>query len=370
MKILFVTDFPANDSGYARISRPICNGLVDLGHEVKMVGISNHGEEHWNKFSVIPIGENLQEIEAAIHNLSLLWVPEVIVVALDIPMQEQVFARVRRDSSSSYMKYIAITPLENGPLSPSWASSLMQMDKVFFISYLGEVEGKAAGVSTSEHLKIGIDAIKWFPARQGEKDKVRENLGFGKDEKVFLTIADNQERKNFDTSFQIVSNFKKLNPDIKFKYVLVTKENSVYGWKPMELAFQYGIQAELVVFERGMPEAQLRLLYIASDAFLLTSKAEGCGMPVMEALACGLHCVTTNTGAFTEKLKDGVGWLIPVIFSIKHDVWGSSKRDFADPFIGAKMLLDAVTNPNQIVVEFPIEPMIQQVDRAITEIVK
>src|ERR1035437_1374461 len=110
-KVLWVTDMPANGSGYSTISRPICSGLVERGYEVKVIALQNRGEEHWNNFAVIPV-ETIAESFAAIHNLNIMWKPDVLIVALDIPTHQQYFQR----TSPLGLKYIAITPLENGPL--------------------------------------------------------------------------------------------------------------------------------------------------------------------------------------------------------------------------------------------------------------
>lgn len=367
-RILWVTDFPATGSGYATISQPICNGLVDLGNEVKMLAISNKGEEHFNKFGVIPI-DNMQELHAGIHNMVVVWKPEVIIVAMDIPMHDNLINKVRSDDVSKDIPYIGITPMENGPLSPSWAAVMMKLNKIFFISELGKSEAIKAGVSTAEHLNVGISGI-WYPPRDGEREIVRKTMGFEENELVILTVADNQERKNFDQSFEVVAKLKANHPELSIKYVLVTKEHSPYGWKPMELSYQYGLHNETIIFERGMPEDRLRLLYISADAFLLTSKAEGLGLPVMEALACGVNCVATNTGALTELLSNDAGWLIPTVFTIQHDVWGHSKRHFIDTDAGAVLLYKAATSTVKKYKKFPTNIMIDQINNSVINILE
>jgi len=63
-------------------------------------------------------------------------------------------------------------------------------------------------------------------------------------------------------------------------------------------------------FERGMPQRDLWALYAIADVYLQPSKAEGLGLPVMDAMCCKLPVVATDTGALTELLADGRGWLI------------------------------------------------------------
>ena len=78
-----------------------------------------------------------------------------------------------------------------------------------------------------------------------------------------------------------------------------------------------------MIVERGVDTTQLRNLYVASDAYLSTSKAEGLGIPILEAMACGIPVVATDTGAITELLEDGRGFLVEPEYKFR-DVWGNS----------------------------------------------
>ena len=49
----------------------------------------------------------------------------------------------------------------------------------------------------------------------------------------------------------------------------------------------------------------------------------------MESMACGLPVVATDTGAISELLDDGRGFLIAPEFEMV-DVWGNSLRHFID----------------------------------------
>jgi glycosyltransferase involved in cell wall biosynthesis len=120
-----------------------------------------------------------------------------------------------------------------------------------------------------------------------------------------------------------------------------------------ELAKRYGVHNNLSIFDRGMAQEQLRLLYICSDAFLLPSKAEGLALPVLEAMACGVPVVATNTGALTELLQDGRGWLVEPEYTVDADVWGSSRRDFISVDAASVYLVDALnSSPSSVVAEY------------------
>lgn len=279
------------------------------------------GEPHNLPFSIIPC-QALQDGHAMINNLAIQWGADVVIVAMDIPHQEKYIAMVKQLGK----KIIAITPLENPPLTMSWAYILQQADKVFFISQLGADEAQKAGVETAEHLVVGMDTKSWRLRTTQEYSEGRKSLGISEDTLVVLTVADNQERKNLSKAMEIVSKVKKEHR-VKVRYILVTRENSEVGWKLRDLAMDYGIASELMIFERGLSFGELYALYAMADVFLLTSKAEGLGMPVMESMCIGVPVVATNCGAMPELLGEGRGFLMDTEYSM-IDPWGNSRRDF------------------------------------------
>lgn len=275
-KIVFVSDFNFKGSGYLNIAIPLCRGLSDMGMEVKAVGLGYSGEEHLFDFTIIPC-PSFSDAHAMVNNLHYQWNPDIVIVALDIPYLAQ-FSHICKGLG---MKMIAITPLENSPLTLSWAYILQEIDKVFMISQFGTEEANKQGVE-AEHLVVGMDTKSWRMRTQEEYIQGREMMNISEDTLVVLTVADNQERKNLSKAFEIISKVKN-EKKIKVKYILVTRENSDVGWKLRDLAMFYNIAPEVMIFERGLPFKELYSLYAISDAFLLTSKAEGlCCLPSQE----------------------------------------------------------------------------------------
>jgi glycosyltransferase involved in cell wall biosynthesis len=61
-----------------------------------------------------------------------------------------------------------------------------------------------------------------------------------------------------------------------------------------------------------VPEKDLVALYQAASVFVQTSHEEGLGLSVLEAMACGLPVVATDTAGSRETVVDGVtGWRVP-----------------------------------------------------------
>ena len=330
-KIVVVSDFAFQGSGYLNIIVPLCKGLAAKGHEIKAVGLAYKGEEHNFDFSIIPCN-SFPDAQAMANNLKFQWNADLFIVALDIPYQAQFIDIAKRTNA----KIISIVPLENPPLTFSWSLLLQQSDKVFFISQLGTDEGLKAGVETAEHLVVGMDTVSWRLRTPEEYQNGRKLFGISDDTLVVLTVADNQERKNLSKAMEIVSKTKESG--IKVKYIMVTRENSDVGWKLRDLAMDYNIASELMIFERGLSFGELYSLYAIADAFLLTSKAEGLGMPVMEAMSVGVPVVATACGAMPELLgKNERGFVMDTEYSM-IDPWGNSRRDFPKAEHGMEIL--------------------------------
>jgi glycosyltransferase involved in cell wall biosynthesis len=322
MKLAVLTDMDSSGSGYRSICIPLLTGLANLGYEIYVAGLMYRGDEHNYPISIIPVN-TVQEGKSVVANLIQLGQADVVIVALDLPLQHQMIQELVKFGKP----YIAITPLENGPLTMSWAAPLLPLDAIFFISELGKQEAIKAGIAKAEHLVVGVDTESWRPVDVDEKKRLRQGLGIDENTFVVLTVADNQERKNLWAGMKAVSLLKK-EIDRPIKYIMVTREHSPYGWKLRDMAMSIGINQEYMPFERGMPRRDLWALYAVSDVYMQPSKAEGLGMPVLDAMACGVPVVATDTGAMHE-LLEGRGFLIPPEYSFT-DVWGNSLRDMID----------------------------------------
>lgn len=63
-------------------------------------------------------------------------------------------------------------------------------------------------------------------------------------------------------------------------------------------------------FTKAPPQDKIREIYSACDAWIVASRSEGFGLPVLEAMACRTPVVATPAGAAPELLADGGGILV------------------------------------------------------------
>lgn len=329
-KIAWLSDFDLQGSGYLNLSVPLCNGLAKLGHEVKAIGLGYRGQEHDNLFGILS-AKDFNDVLAIMQNLQKKWGFEIFVCALDVPHHERLLATISKTENP--FKYIGIMPIEAGPLCVSWALALATVDKLFIISDYGTKEAKKCGLS-AEHLQIGIDTDVWKLTNKEDRHYWRERYGIDEDTFVVLTVADNQERKN---PHKLLSTYAEFSQGKKTKYILVTREWNPVGARLRDYAQELKINQHFILMERGMGFEQLWGLYAMSDAFLLASKSEGLGIPILEAMAVGLPVVATNCTAISELLADDRGLLVE--YEYQHrDCFGNGWRYWFSQSDGVKQL--------------------------------
>ena len=319
-RILVLSDMDFRGSGYFYFMSSILSRMGD--YDIKVLGLGYDRREHNYEFSVTAVN-NYQDAIIVANQIIGVWKPDIFICAADIPIQMEIQKQLR----ATKIKYLAITPLENPPLTMSWAAELMMMDWVYFISEVGKNAAIDAGLTNVGRLDMGLDKTIYYPATLEERKEIRKKLGFSDDEFVILTVADNQERKNLWASLSIVAKLKKLGH--KVKYVLVTKEHSQVGHKLRDLCVSLEINKETLIIERGIPTDMLRSLYCGADLYLSSAKAEGLCIPILESMGCGTQVAGTDTGAIHELLEDGRGVLLPVEYEF-IDVWGNEARSMVN----------------------------------------
>jgi glycosyltransferase involved in cell wall biosynthesis len=120
-------------------------------------------------------------------------------------------------------------------------------------------------------------------------------------QRFLLFVGTVQPRKNLAGTMRALA---ELNARTGRQYRLVVAGGS--GWKSDDLpalARSLGI-AELVQFTGFVADGDLPAIYNLADLFVLPSYYEGFGLPVVEAMACGVPVVTSATSSLMEVAGD------------------------------------------------------------------
>ena len=81
----------------------------------------------------------------------------------------------------------------------------------------------------------------------------------------------------------------------------------VFGHAPLPAQVKLPANSEYVV---NPPQETLSHLYASCDAWLWSSRQEGFGLPILEAMACRTPVIATRAGAAPELLDEGRGLLV------------------------------------------------------------
>ena len=68
---------------------------------------------------------------------------------------------------------------------------------------------------------------------------------------------------------------------------------------------------EGITYHYKAPQTTLKEVYGRCDAWLFTSRVEGFGLPILEAMACRTPVIGTPAGAAPELIRQGGGQLVP-----------------------------------------------------------
>lgn len=86
--------------------------------------------------------------------------------------------------------------------------------------------------------------------------------------------------------------------------------------------------ANVYIKESLLADYELPSLYTMADCFVLPSRGEGWGLPLFEALACGIPVITTGYSAPNETLRDDNGKPYPGVHFVSYKETGAT-----DPYV-------------------------------------
>lgn len=101
----------------------------------------------------------------------------------------------------------------------------------------------------------------------------------------------------------------KIKTKIPHKLVIGGRKDPNYREIPA-LARNLGLEDD-IIFPGYIPEEDLPILYSAAKLFIFPSLYEGFGLPVLEAMACGVPVVSSNTSSLPEIAGDAAIFVNP-----------------------------------------------------------
>lgn len=154
-------------------------------------------------------------------------------------------------------------------------------------------------------IPLGVDP-RFRPIRDpAHLASVRASY-FGSDRPYILFVGKLSKRRHIP---ELVAAFSRLKRARNLPHALLLIGPDLVGQGVSQLARLHGVESS-VVHRQFAPHAELVGAYNAADIFIYPSSYEGFGIPVLEAMACGVPAIALRNSAFLE-FADGAAYLAP-----------------------------------------------------------
>lgn len=192
-------------------------------------------------------------------------------------------------------------------------------DKVIFLTHKFKRAAIQKGLSEDKAEAIFplIDTEHYRPVKA--KAKFRNKYGIDDHAKVILCVQRCDAKSGHLQLVRALPLVSREVEDVKLIFVCgkslseeISKERDRYKFNLSERVKKLGLTKQIIFIE-AIGREQLLEIYNLSDIVALTSKSEGFGLSITEAMACSKPAIGTNVGGISEQIQDGInGYLIEV----------------------------------------------------------
>ncbi|HMO60204.1 MAG TPA: glycosyltransferase [Roseiflexaceae bacterium] len=200
---------------------------------------------------------------------------------------------------------IGFTMLEVDGLPDDWVATCNSLDEVWVPSHWGAETFAGVGVSRPIHvMPLGYDPTRFHPDLPARKLNNRF---------TFLSVFEWGERKAPEVLLRAYAAAFTHRDDVLLVLRVNNHDAEVDVARQIaDLGLPANGPAVAIIYNRQLAPGGLGSLYCSADCFVLPTRGEGWGMPILEAMACGLPTIATDWSAQTEFFHAGVGYPLRV----------------------------------------------------------
>ena len=269
--------------------------------------------------------------------------PDVIMSVQDAPYGETI-RNLPLDWSQR--RFIMLTPVDGVPIHPRWVETMQRADAAMTISQFGVEAFRKAGVQV-ELCRPGIDTDVFYPLPDHERVQLRQKLGLSRRHFIVGTMCQNQGRKSIPLMMRAFFEFAQDKPDAR--YLMDMHMSSPAGFDIKTLCQQHGWDESKIISRDDAIRAgvvELRDRYNMLDVHMVIAHREGYGLPLSEAMACGVPSMALEYCSGPETVHER-GYLVPTMDLRVPGTWGGAEDQFPDMAQFVQQLQRAYDDPTE-----------------------
>ncbi len=201
---------------------------------------------------------------------------------------------------------IGYTMLEVTGIPEEWARQANMMDEVWVPSSFNVETFRNSGVTVPMYtIPLGVDPNYYNPYIKGHKHHNKY---------AFLTVFEWGERKAPELLLRAYNRAFTSADDVVLICKLINNDPGIDVHKELEkLDLNRPGSPDIVILHNTkFQDYEMPVLYRSADCFVTATRGEGWGMPILEAMACGVPTIATNWSAQTDFFNEEVGYPIDV----------------------------------------------------------